>query len=174
MRKEIRMAETRTGVYPCYENQFQIGSTKEGATGIADAESFSVSFDNGVEEWTPFDTEGWVRRLLTAKGITITVTGKRNIGDTGNDYVAGKAFVNGREAEGYFGWIFPDGTTVSWDAAVYNVTNIGAGDSTAVGPLEFDVMSNGKPTVTAATPASRAMMEASMEKLKAQTDLGGK
>ena len=70
--------------------------------------------------------------------------------------------------------IFPDGTTVSWDAAVYNVTNIGAGDSTAVGPLEFDVMSNGKPTVTAATPASRAMMEASMEKLKAQKDLGGK
>lgn len=141
----------KTGVYPCYENQFQVGDKKEGATTIADAESFSVSFDNGVEEWTPFDTEGWVRRLLTAKGITITVTGKRNVGDTGNDYVAGKAFVNGREAEGYFGWTFPDGTVVSWEAAVYNVTNIGAGDSTAVGPLEFDVMSNGKPVVTAPT-----------------------
>lgn len=61
------MGNTKTGVYPCYENQFSIGDTKESATGIADAESFSVSFDNGVEEWTPFDTEGWVRRLLTAK-----------------------------------------------------------------------------------------------------------
>lgn len=142
------MAGTQTGVYPCYKNQFQVGTQKTGATGIADAESFSISFDNGVEEWTPFDTEGWVRRLVTSKGITISVTGKRNVGDTGNDFVAGLAFKNGRDCEGYFGWTFPDGTVISWDNAVYNVTNIGVGDSTAVGPLEFDVMSNGKPTVT--------------------------
>lgn len=159
------MGSKKTGVFPCYENQFQVGNAKEGATPIADAESFSVSFDNGVEEWTPFDTEGWVRRLMTAKAVTISVTGKRNVGDTGNDYVAGKAFVNGRNAEGYFGWIFPDGTTVSWEEAVYNVTNIGAGDSTAVGPLEFEVMSNGKPTITPATAETMQMMKTSMEKL---------
>lgn len=158
------MGNKKTGVFPCYENQFQIGDAKEGATGIADAESFSVSFDNGVEEWTPFDTEGWVRRLMTAKAVTISVTGKRNVGDKGNDYVAGKAFVNGRNAEGYFGWIFPDGTTVSWDEAVFNVTNIGAGDSTAVGPLEFEVMSNGKPTITPATVETMEKMKAAMEK----------
>ena len=140
----------KTGVYPCYENQFKVGDTKEGATSITDMVTFSVSFDNGVEEWTPFDTEGWVRRLLTAKGVTISVTGKRNVGDTGNDYVADKAFKNGREAEGYFAWTFPDGTTVSWEMAVINVKNIGAGDSTAVGPLEFDVLSNGKPTIESA------------------------
>lgn len=55
----------RTGVYPCYENQFQI-ETKPATTEpeaeatmstIADMESFSVSFDNGVEEWTPFEQE---------------------------------------------------------------------------------------------------------------------
>ena len=137
----------KTGVYPCYENQFKVGDAKEGATPIADMETFSVSFDNGVEEWTPFDTEGWVRRLLTAKGVTISVTGKRNVSDTGNDYVADKAFKNGRDAEGYFAWTFPDGTTVSWEI---NVKNIGAGDSTAVGPLEFDVLSNGKPTIESA------------------------
>ncbi|MFR6462090.1 MAG: hypothetical protein ACLUP6_06340 [Anaerostipes hadrus] len=33
-------------------------------------------------------------------------------------------------------------------SAVINVTNVGAGDSTAVAPLEFEVQSNGKPTVT--------------------------
>lgn len=161
-----KMADKKTGVFPCYENQFQLGADKESATGIKDAESFSVSFDNGVEEWTPFDSEGWVRRLMTAKGITISVTGKRNVGDTGNDYVAGKAFVNGRNAEGYFGWVFPDGTTVSWDEAVYNVTNIGAGDSTAVAPLEFDIMSNGKPTITPPTDVTQAMMKAAMAKLE--------
>ena len=52
---------------------------------IADCETFGVSFDNGVEEWYPFDTEGWVRRLLTAKAVTIAVTAKRNVGDAGNE-----------------------------------------------------------------------------------------
>lgn len=160
------MSDKKTGVFPCYKNQFQIGTDKDTATGIKDAESFSVSFDNGVEEWTPFDTEGWVRRLMTAKGITISVSGKRSVGDPGNDYVAEKAFANGRNAEGYFGWIFPDGTTVSWDEAVYNVTNIGAGDSTAVGPLEFDIMSNGKPTITQPTEATQAMMQEAMLELE--------
>lgn len=138
----------KTGVYPCYENQFQVGAAKEGATPIADMETFSVKFDNGVEEWYPFDQKGWVSRLPTAKSITISVSGKRNMGDTGNDYVFDKTFKNGRDAEGYFGWTFPDGTVISWDAAIYNITNAGAGKSTEVGPLEFDVMSNGKPTVT--------------------------
>lgn len=157
----------KTGVFPCYENQFKVGATKESATIIADMESFSVSFDNGVEEWTPFNTEGWVRRLPTAKGITISVSGKRNIGDTGNDYIAGKTFSNGRDCEGYFGWTFPDGTVVSWDNAIINVANIGAGDSTAVGPLEFDVMSNGKPTIT--LPANETSVMSTETKTKAGT-----
>ncbi len=146
-----KFAETgQTGVFPVYENQFKLGADKETATTIADMDTFSVSFDNGVEEWYPMDHKGWVRRLATAKAITISVNGKRNVGDTGNDYVAGKAFKNGRDAEGYFEWTFPDGTTVAFEMAVFNVTNIGAGDSTGVGPLEFEIMSNGKPTVTPA------------------------
>jgi len=145
---------TTSGVYPCYENQFKVDvsstSTPSWKT-IADLESFSVSFDNGVEEWHPFEHEGWVRRLLTAKGITITVTGKRNMGDDGNDFVAGLAWKNGREAEAGFQWTFPDGTVVTFNDAVINVTNIGSADSTNVAPLEFEVQSNGKPTVTPGT-----------------------
>ena len=144
---------TTSGVYPCYENQFKVDvsdtSTPSMKT-IADCESFSVTFDNGVEEWHPFEHEGWVRRLLTAKGVTISVTGKRNMGDDGNDFIAGLAWKNGREAEADFQWTFPDGTVVSFADAVINVTNIGAADSTNVAPLEFEVQSNGKPTVTPA------------------------
>lgn len=137
-----------SGVYPCYENQFKIGAAAGSAATIADMETFSVSIDNGVEEWTPFESEGWIRRLMTAKGITISVQGKRNVGDTGNDFVAGKLMANGRSAECYFEWSFPDGAKLVFGEAVLNITNIGAGDSTAVGPLEFDIMSNGKPTYT--------------------------
>lgn len=149
----------RTGVYPCYENQFGIGTTSDSETTynpIADMESFSVSFDNGVEEWTPFETEGWVRRLMTAKALTITVTGKRNIGDAGNDQVAAMYNKNGRDAEAPFQWTFPDGSKLEIAEAVINVTNIGAGDSIGVGPLEFEVMSNGKPNFTEATALLKA------------------
>lgn len=144
---------TPTGVYPCYENQFEIGTS--GTSGnmytIADMETFDISIDNGVEEWTPFTTDGWVRRLMTAKSITITVSGKRNVGDDGNDLVAGLFMKNGRDAEKDFQWNFPDGATLLMTGAVINVTNIGAGDSTNVAPLEFEVMSNGKPTYTPAS-----------------------
>lgn len=142
---------TVSGVYPCYENQFKIGAASDSASTIADMETFSVSIDNGIEEWTPFESEGWIRRLMTAKGITLTVSGKRNVGDTGNDFVASKLMANGRNAEVYFEWTFPDGAKLVFAEAVLNITNIGAGDSTAVGPLEFEIMSNGKPTYTAAS-----------------------
>ena len=113
-------------------------------------EQFSLSISNGVETWTPMDTEGWQRALMTAKAITISMSGKRNIGDAGNDFVAGKVFKNGHDAEGYFEWELPDGTTIAWTNAVFDVKNMGGADSTNVAPLEFDVISNGKPTVTPA------------------------
>lgn len=145
------MPNSFSGVYPCYENQFKIGTAgAQTLNTIADMESFSVSFDDGVEEWTPFDSEGWKRRLKTAKSISISVSGKRNVGNTGNDFVAGLAFKNGRESEADFEWTFPDGTVVKFADAVVNVTALGSADSTSVAPLEFEVMSNGKPTVTPA------------------------
>ena len=141
-----------SGVYPCYENQFQIDTAASGSSSvmksIADCNTFSVSFDNNVEEWTPFDTEGWVRRLMTGKGVKISVSAKRNVGDAGNDAVAALAWLNGRKVEKDFQWTFPDGTVVKFPSAVINVTNVGSGDSTNVAPLEFDVMSNGKPEIT--------------------------
>lgn len=144
-----------TGVYPVFYNKFKIGT--KGLTSaveadmkiIADLETFSPSFDNGVEEWTPMDTEGWIRRLMTGKGFSIDLSGKRNIGDEGNDYVAGLLFKTGQDVETVFEWEFPSGAKVSFNCIV-NVTNVGGGDSTNVGGLEFSVMSNGKPTFTPA------------------------
>mgnify|MGYP000741431307 CR=1 FL=1 len=125
---------TTTGVYPVYENQFKIdktggdGTTEGNLTTIADMESFSVSIDGNVEEWKPFDQEGWTRRLMTGKSITISISGKRNVGDAGNDYVDGLALKTGKDA-----------------------TDWGGGDSTNVAPLAFDFASDGKPTFTEAT-----------------------
>lgn len=145
---------TTTGVFPCYENQFKINVSSTSTPSwkiIADCETFEVAFDNGVEEWTPFESEGWTRRLMTAKSVTITVTAKRNVGDDGNNFIAGLAFENGRDAEADFQWTFKDGTVVTFTGSPINVTALGSGESTAVAPLEFEVQSNGKPTVTAAS-----------------------
>ena len=37
---------------------------------------------------------------------------------------------------------------MKFGSAVINVTALGSSDSTGVAPLEFEVMSNGEPTVT--------------------------
>lgn len=144
-----------TGVYPVFNNTFKIGIKGKTSVAdtdmktIADLETFSPSFDNGVEEWTPMDTEGWIRRLMTGKGFTIDLSGKRNIGDEGNDYVASLAFKTGQDVETIFEWGFPSGAKLKFDCIV-NVTNVSGGDSTNVGALEFSVMSNGKPEFTPA------------------------
>lgn len=143
---------SKTGVFSCYENQFQVGKkgTTEATTNIADCEEFGVSFDNGVEEWNPFEEGGWKKRLMTAKSLTISVKGKRNIGDEGNDEIASCTFANGKEAERPFKWTFPDGATLFMENAVISVTANGGGSSSSVAPLEFEVMSNGKPVYTPA------------------------
>lgn len=137
------------GVYPCYENQFKIdcsggsGSAMNLAV-IADMESFSVSIDGNVEEWKPYDQEGWTRRLVTGKSITISISGKRNVGDRGNNYIDSLALKTGKEASTTLVWTFPTGATLTIKGVV-SVTEWGSGDSTAVAPLAFDFMSDGKP-----------------------------
>lgn len=148
------MATVTSGVYPVFNNVFKIGtkgrtSTAEDMKTIADCETFSLSMDNNVEEWTPMTTEGWIRRMQTGKGFSISVSGKRNVGDDGNDYVASKLFSTGQAVETKFEWEFADGTTVSFNCII-SVSNAGTGDSTNVAPLEFEVMSDGAPVVTPA------------------------
>lgn len=148
------MATVTSGVYPVFNNTFKIGtkgrtSTTEDMKTIADCETFSLSMDNNVEEWTPMTTEGWIRRMQTGKGFSISISGKRNVGDDGNDYVASKLFATGQAVETKFEWEFADGTTVSFDCIIF-VSNAGTGDSTNVAPLEFEVMSDGAPTITPA------------------------
>ena len=82
------------GVYPVFDNIFKIDisdtSTPNLVT-IADCTSFSVSLSNGIEEWTPMTTNGWTRRLMTGKSVSITLNAKRNVGDDGNDFLFGCA-----------------------------------------------------------------------------------
>lgn len=69
------MGTVTTGVYPVFDNIFKIGTKGANSVDptdmktIADCETFSMSMDNNIEEWTPMTTEGWIRRMMTGKGF---------------------------------------------------------------------------------------------------------
>lgn len=141
-----------TGVYPVFDIDFLISTegvvdhaTTTGLVKIADMETFELSIEGNVEEWTPMDTKGWMRRLMTGKSFSIGLSGKRHEGDPGNDYVAGLAFKTGQDATTTVQVKFPDGAELIFDAVVDVTANFG-GDSTAVSALNCDLMSDGKPT----------------------------
>lgn len=143
-----------SGVFPVFNITFKIGtagreSQTEDMKVIKDMETFTIAIDGSVEEWTPMDTEGWIRRLMTGKGFALTLNGKRHVGDPGNDYVAELAWASGLECSSKFEINFADGAILAFDCIV-NVTNPGSGDSTNVAGLECEIMSDGKPTYTPA------------------------
>lgn len=111
---------------------------------VKDAESLSISTDNGIEEWNAMDHDGWTRRLMTSKSLSVSLGGKRNYGDAGNDYVASLAYANGQDANSWFSIIFPNLDQLIIPVVV-SVTSLG-GDATAVDALEWEVQSDGKPT----------------------------
>lgn len=149
------METFKTGVFPVYNLKFKIGVSGESSTAsdmktIADMENFSMSVTSDTQEWNPFETNGWRKILVTAKALTISLSGKRNYGDDGNDYIASLMLKNGRNCNSKLELEFPNGDTLTMDCVV-KVTNYVGGATTDVQPLEFDLESNGEPVFTAAT-----------------------
>ena len=137
-----------SGVFPVFDLVFKVNTTPSSTAtmeSIADMEGFSMSIDGVIQEWSPMDTKGWIRRLATGKGFVIGLTGKRNVGDAGNDYIHSLAFKTGRVLSTDAEIEFPDGSKLAFNCVV-NVTNTGTGESVDVAPLEFEFQSDGEPT----------------------------
>lgn len=139
-----------TGVFPVYNIDIEIAVSDETYVTIADMESMSFSIDTGVETWHSLVEDGWQRALATAKSFTASFSGKRSVGDTGNDYIASLAFVNGRDCDSKLKLTFPDGSVFT-APVVIQVNDFMGGDATNVAPLAFDCLSNGKPEYTTAS-----------------------
>ena len=133
-----------SGVYPVFDNVFKINisdSTTKNMVTIADCTDFSVAMDNNIEEWTPMEQGGWVRRLQTGKSISISLNAKRNVGDPGNDYCAECAFKTGQDTYTDFEWEMPNGDKIEFHCVI-NVTALG-GTSRDVESLQCEVLSDG-------------------------------
>jgi len=146
------MATFTTGVFPVYDLIFKIGTAGENSIdadmkNIAEMDNFSMSVTSDTQEWNPMESKGWRKLLVTAKALTISLSGKRSYGDDGNDYVAGLALKNGRNCCSKMSIDFPNGDKLEMNCVV-KVTNWVGGASTDVQPLEFDLESDGEPIFT--------------------------
>ena len=115
---------------------------------VRDMETFNISFDNGIEAWNPLDQNGWVRRMMTSKSISISLSGKRNYLDRGNNYIASLAYENGLSTCTIFECTFPGGGTMRMECVI-NVTASDGGAASDVAALEFECLSDGMPIYTA-------------------------
>ena len=151
-------ADEKGQVYPVHNNKFFISTT--GRSGEADTiirglENFAPSINANTETWTPMDEGGWERNQVTGKGLSLSFSGKRQYGDTGNDYIASLMLGTGVSVQSKFKWEMPSGATLSGDCVI-NVTTPAGGDSTNIDSLEFEILSDGKPTFAPA-PASSSV-----------------
>lgn len=141
------------GVFPVNASTFKIGKmglvsvAPADFVGIAELEEIGLDIDSSDETWNSMDAEGWQSALVTGKGLKLGGKAKRSMGDAGNDYVAGLALAVGSDCYTKFEWTFPDGAKLTGTVSV-GVKSFGGGKATDVAPLEFEMLSHGKPTYT--------------------------
>lgn len=145
----------QTGVFPVHNNKFRVNTAGRSGTNttlvtIADLTSFGLSVEGKNEEWYPLDQEGWARNANTGKKMSISLSGKRNYGDPGNDYIAGMMMKTGKDCETSFEWELPNGDKLTGNCVI-SVTAPAGGDSTAIDTLEFELLVDGKPEYTEAS-----------------------
>lgn len=116
---------------------------------IADLEEVNLSLENNTETWYSIKDGGWQNALLTAKALTGSFSGKRTLGDAGNDYLESLRYNIGKSAEADWQIEFPDGSKLEF-TAVTALTDI-LGAATDVAPLSGDLTGKGKPTFTPAS-----------------------
>ena len=146
------MGKLTCGVFPVQAGSFEVDTSETPHTTpawstVAELEEVSLEIDNNTETWSSFAAGGWESALVTGKSAKITLSGKRCIGDAGNDLIASKLLCTGQDAYIKCRVCHPDGSTLIWDKAACGVKNNGAGGKgTDVGALEAEFIGHGKPT----------------------------
>lgn len=137
------MAAFTVGQYAVSECKVEVKTDVEEYSPIADLEELNIAIENNTETWYSINDGGWQNALLTAKALSGSFSGKRTVGDKGNDYIDGLRYKIGKEAEADFKVTFPDESTLEFTAVVGLTDLLGA--STDVAPLTGDLTGKGKP-----------------------------
>lgn len=142
------MATVTVGNFAITDCKVKVKTKDATFSEIADMEEMNLAIENNIETWYSIKDGGWQNALMTARALSGSFTGKRCIGDAGNDFLDGLRYVNGAEAVADWEIEFPDGSKLAFTSVV-GLTDI-LGAATAVAPLNGDITGKGKPTYTAA------------------------
>ena len=121
----------------------------ETLSNIADLEEMTLTIESNTETWYSIAEGGWQNALLTGKALSGSFSGKRCLGDAGNDFIESLRYAIGKDAEADFEIDFPDGSKLEFTAVVALTDILGA--ATDVAPLSGDLTGKGKPTFTPAS-----------------------
>ena len=142
------MATVTVGQYAISQCVVKVKTAGDTFAPIADLEEFNISIDNNIETWYSISDGGWQNALLTAKALSGSFSGKRTLGDAGNDFIDGLRLNIGKAAEADFEIDFPNGDKLAFTGVVSLTDWLGG--ATGVAPLSGDITGKGKPTYTAA------------------------
>lgn len=143
------MATVTVGQFAVSQCDVKIKTADETFSSIADLEEVTLTIEANTETWYSIAEGGWQNALLTGKALTGSFSGKRCLGDAGNDFVEGLRYAIGKDAEADFEIDFPDGSKLEFTAVVALTDVLGA--ATDVAPLSGDLTGKGKPTFTPAS-----------------------
>lgn len=142
------MATITVGNFAITDCKVKVKTAGETFSEVADMEEMSLTIENNIETWYSIKDGGWQNALMTARALSGSFSGKRCLGDAGNDFLDGLRYVNGAEAVADWEVEFPNGAKLAFTAVV-GLTDI-LGAATDVAPLNGDLTGKGKPVYTAA------------------------
>ena len=115
-------------------------------------DNVSEALNEVVQQYFFMSDEGFARNHVTGLAPTFTLTGRRIVGDTAQDYIFGKKYGLGTERESSFKLEWYDGSstpvkkTLTVDCTICNIQEW-SGASTDDSAISFEIRFNGEPTI---------------------------
>ena len=135
-------------------NQIEIGVSKSGetwtyATLCKGIESMEFAENEQNQQYFFLCGEGFAHNETTGAAPELVISGRRVVGDTAQDYIAGLQFELGEDRNTSVK-ITAEGQVITCGATIGAITSFG-GSTLDVNAFGCTLRFNGKPTVTAAT-----------------------
>ena len=136
-------------------NEIQIGTAESSGTwtysklckGI---ESMEFNENEQNQQYFFLCGEGFAHNEVTGAAPELTISGRRVVGDTAQDYIAGLQFTLGSDRNSSVK-IIAEGKQIICDCTIGAITSFG-GNTLDVNAFGCTIRFNGKPTVTDVTP----------------------
>lgn len=113
--------------------------------------NISQALNEVVEQMTFLSDNGWGSSDVVGGQLIVTLTGKRKVGDTAQDFIFSKALSLGDDRKRAFEITDPSGDKISGTVTIAKIGMPSGDVNKSGGDISFELHFNGEPTFTAAT-----------------------